>query len=201
MHRVVPDLEIVAAAALLTAALVVGISSASDYGISIDEFNADDYGPKALAWYTSGFTDRAHFEQVEAPLWYYGPWFQIVVAYLQSFEFADRFPVRHAATFVMGLAGIAAALPMGPARLRQVGGSGRRPPVPDHRLLLWQPLLHSHRCSVYGDNDMGDTLHCPDDARGPAILGRHLCEWSFDRARDGDTHGRDHRAHLSCDCA
>ena len=113
MHRVVPDFEMLAAAALLTATLVVGISSASDYGISIDEFNADDYGPKALAWYTSGFTDRAHFEQVEAPLWYYGPWFQIVVAYLQSFEFADRFTVRHAATFVLGLTGISAALPLG----------------------------------------------------------------------------------------
>jgi hypothetical protein len=28
----------------------VGVSTAADYGISIDEFNADDYGPKALAW-------------------------------------------------------------------------------------------------------------------------------------------------------
>jgi hypothetical protein len=30
--------------------LGVGVSTAADYGISIDEFNADDYGPKALAW-------------------------------------------------------------------------------------------------------------------------------------------------------
>src|SRR5262249_9988847 len=43
------DWEIVLAVALLAAALVVGLSTASHYGISVDEFNADDYGPKALA--------------------------------------------------------------------------------------------------------------------------------------------------------
>jgi hypothetical protein len=69
------DGEIVAAAALLGAALVVGLSTAADYGLTVDEFNVDDYGPKALAWYTSGFIDRSHFETVEFPLWYYGPWF------------------------------------------------------------------------------------------------------------------------------
>ena len=77
MNPVTPTLAAAAPTTDLSAASLLG-------GISIDEFNADDYGPKALAWYTSGFTDRAHFEQVEAPLWYYGPWFQIVVAYRQS---------------------------------------------------------------------------------------------------------------------
>src|SRR5215467_15006955 len=54
------DGEIVAAAALLGAALVMGLSTAADYGLTVDEFNTDDYGPKALAWYTSAFTDRSH---------------------------------------------------------------------------------------------------------------------------------------------
>jgi hypothetical protein len=107
------DAEIVAAIVVLTATLVVGLSTAADYGVGIDEFNADDYGPKALAWYTSGFTDRSHFETVEFSLWYYGPWFHMLTAYLQSFDLADRFTVRHAMTFVVGLAGIAALLPIG----------------------------------------------------------------------------------------
>lgn len=107
------DTEIVAAVALLAAALVVGLSTVADYGLTIDEFNADDYGPKALAWYTSGFTDRSHFETVEFSLWYYGPWFHMLTAYVQSFDLADRIIVRHAMTFLVGLAGVAALLPIG----------------------------------------------------------------------------------------
>ena len=107
------DTEVIAAAALLTAVLVVGLSTAADYGLTVDEYNADDYGPKALAWYTSGFTDRSHFETVEFSLWYYGPWFHMLTAYVQSFDLADRFTVRHAMTFMVGLAGVAALLPIG----------------------------------------------------------------------------------------
>lgn len=107
------DAEILTAAAMLGAALVVGLATAADYGISIDEFNADDYGPKALAWYTSGFTDRSQFENVEFSLWYYGPWFQILTAFVQSFNFTDSFAVRHALTFLVGLGGVAALLPIG----------------------------------------------------------------------------------------
>jgi hypothetical protein len=107
------DAEIVAAAGLLSAVLVVGLATAADYGLTVDEFNTDDYGPKALAWYTSGFKDRSHFETVEFSLWYYGPWFQMLTAYIQSFDFADRITVRHAMTFLVGLAGVAALLPLG----------------------------------------------------------------------------------------
>ena len=107
------DGELLLAVALLAGALIVGFGTASDYGISIDEFNADDYGPKALAWYTSGFTDRAHFETVEFSLWYYGPWFHMLTSFAQSFDLADRFTVRHAMTFLVGLGGLAALLPIG----------------------------------------------------------------------------------------
>jgi hypothetical protein len=99
--------------ALLAATLVIGLCTASRYGVSIDEFNTDDYGPKALAWYTSGFTDRSHFETVEFSLWYYGPWFQILTALVQSLEVGERFAVRHAMTFLIGWGGIAALLPLG----------------------------------------------------------------------------------------
>ena len=80
------DAEVVAAAAVLGAVLVVGLATAADYGLTVDEFNTDDYGPKALAWYTSGFNDRSHFETVEFSLWYYGPWFHMLTAYVQSFD-------------------------------------------------------------------------------------------------------------------
>jgi len=107
------DAEIIAAAFLLSAVLAVGLLTAADYGLTVDEFNTDDYGPKALAWYTSGFKDRSHFETVEFSLWYYGPWFHMLTAYLQSFDFADRVTVRHVVTFLVGLAGVAALLPLG----------------------------------------------------------------------------------------
>jgi hypothetical protein len=80
--------------------------------MTIDEFNTDDYGPKALAWYTSGFTDRSHFETVEFSLWYYGPWFQMLAALVQSLRLADAVTVRHAITFLIGIAGLATLLPI-----------------------------------------------------------------------------------------
>src|SRR5215469_16976452 len=74
---------------VLGVALVIGLATAADYGVSSDEFNTDDYGPKALVWYTSGFADRSQFETVEDFLWMYGPWFQMLVAAVQRLELAD----------------------------------------------------------------------------------------------------------------
>src|SRR5687767_12651685 len=90
LRRSLADTEVLAVAALLALAAVIGLATAGDYGISVDEFNADDYGPKALAWYTSGFTDRSAFETVEETLWYYGPWFQILAALVQSWNIAEH---------------------------------------------------------------------------------------------------------------
>jgi hypothetical protein len=97
---------------LLAIALVAGLATAADYGVTIDEFNANDYGPKALAWYTSGFVDRSQFTSVEDTLWYYGPWFQMLTAAVQSLDLGNPLTVRHAMTFVVGLAGLAALHPM-----------------------------------------------------------------------------------------
>ena len=107
------DPELLAATAVLAAVLVVGLATVGDYGITVDEFNADDYGPKALAWYTSGFVDRSSFETVEDTLWFYGPWFQMLTAFAQSFRLADPWIVRHVTTFLIGLAGLAAVVPIG----------------------------------------------------------------------------------------
>ncbi len=106
------DYERAAGLALLAVALVAGLATAADYGVTIDEFNANDYGPKALAWYTSGFVDRSHFETVEFSLWYYGPWAQMLTAAVQSLGLADPLSIRHALTFAIGLAGIAALYPI-----------------------------------------------------------------------------------------
>ena len=106
------DTDIVAGMAILAMALVIGLTTAGQYGMTIDEFNTDDYGPKALAWYTSGFTDRSHFETVEFSLWYYGPWFQILTTLVQSVGLADPVTVRHAMTFLIGVAGLATLLPI-----------------------------------------------------------------------------------------
>lgn len=106
------DASGLAGAAILATALVIGLATAGHYGMTIDEFNTDDYGPKALAWYTSGFTDRSHFESVEFSLWYYGPWFQILTALVQSLGVADPVTVRHTMTFLTGIAGLGALLPI-----------------------------------------------------------------------------------------
>jgi hypothetical protein len=107
------DAEILISVAVLGGALAIGLTTVTDYGITVDEFNADGYGPKSLAWYTSGFTDRASFDSVEDTLWYYGPWFHILVAFVQSFGVADPWTVRHAMTFSIGIAGLAALVPLG----------------------------------------------------------------------------------------
>src|SRR5215471_4697519 len=95
------DAEILLALALLACVIVIGLATVGDYGITTDEFNADDYGSKALAWYTSGFTDRSSFESVEDTLWYYGPWFHILTALAQSLGVANPWTIRHAMTFLI----------------------------------------------------------------------------------------------------
>ena len=107
------DAEVLIAVAVLSAAAVIGLATVGDYGMTVDEFTADDYGPKALAWYTSGFTDGSTFDDVEHTLWFYGPWFHIFTAVVQSLKIADHWTVRHALNFLGGLAGIAALLPIG----------------------------------------------------------------------------------------
>ena len=106
------DHEILTAIALFSAIAVIGLLTVGDYGIGVDEFNADDYGPKSLAWYTSGFTNRSSFETVEDTLWFYGPWFHMLTAFVQSLGLADHWTVRHTLTFLAGLAGIAAVVPI-----------------------------------------------------------------------------------------
>jgi hypothetical protein len=111
-RRLGTDPEIVVATALLCGTLVVGFATLGDYGIAVDEWNADNYGVKALAWYTSGFNDRGMFNDVEETLWYYGPWFQILTALIQALDIAGHWTTRHAVTLVIGIVGIATLVPL-----------------------------------------------------------------------------------------
>jgi hypothetical protein len=104
--------ETLAVMVLLAAVAAVALWTVGDYAITIDEFNADDYGRKSLAWYTSSFTDRSSFDSVEETLWFYGPWFHILVTLGQSLDLLDHWTTRHALTFLVGLAAIAALLPI-----------------------------------------------------------------------------------------
>jgi hypothetical protein len=108
-----PSGAIIIGIIIIVVVLTIGMVTAGNYGISIDEFNTEDYGRKALAWYTSGFRDRASFETVEPLLWYYGPWFQILIAWIQSWLAADPLTIRHALTFALGLCGLGALIPLG----------------------------------------------------------------------------------------
>lgn len=105
------DAEMAIGGVLLGVVLVIGLATAPDYGITIDEFNTEDYGPKALAWYTSGFTDRSQFPFEEMAM--YGPWAQILTTAVQSLGLASLLTVRHSVHFVLGLAGVAMLLPLG----------------------------------------------------------------------------------------
>jgi Dolichyl-phosphate-mannose-protein mannosyltransferase len=104
--------ELVITTALLCGTVVVGFATLRDYGIALDEWNADEYGVKALAWYTSGFNDRGMFNDVEETLWYYGPWFQILTALIQALDIAGHWTTRHAVTLVTGIVGIAMLVPL-----------------------------------------------------------------------------------------
>jgi hypothetical protein len=110
--RLTLDGEIVAVGLLLALAAAVALWTVADYAITLDEFNADDYGSKSLAWYTSLFADRSNFDSVEETLWFYGPWFHILTALVQSLELADHWTIRHVLTFLLGLGTLAALLPI-----------------------------------------------------------------------------------------
>jgi hypothetical protein len=112
--------EWLASAALLGVVLAIGLATVHDVGITIDEFLFDGYGTKALAWYLSLSADRTLTDHFGT--WFYGPWFQIVTALAQSFHAADDFDVRHALTFVVGLTGLAAVVPIGRMAIGQWAG-------------------------------------------------------------------------------
>jgi len=77
-----------------------------DYGISNDEEVQHRYGEMILAYYASGFTDRALFDYKN--LYLYGGLFDIVAASLAKLLPFDLYVLRHFLSAMTGIAGIAA---------------------------------------------------------------------------------------------
>lgn len=98
-------------AGLMGMMLVVVLMTASDYGISVDEFLFDVYGAKSLSFYTSLGLDRSSLEWYDDYL--YGPWFHILVTWVQSFELGAPFDVRHVMTGLLSLTGLVAVFLIG----------------------------------------------------------------------------------------
>jgi hypothetical protein len=106
------DPEYAATAGLLGAVLVIGLASVSNYAITPQEFRYDEIGTRLLSLYGGG--ERAAADAANpATSNVLAQWFQVLTAAVQSFIPANRFDVRHALTFLVGLGGLAALLPLG----------------------------------------------------------------------------------------
>src|SRR5258705_6131461 len=181
---------------VLGVALVIGLATAADYGLSTDEFNTDEYGPKALAWYKSAFADRSQFETVEEYLWMYGPWFQVLVAAVQSLELANPITVlaRHELPARPRWARRCRA--DGTAHGRALGWVDGAHPVPADRLPVRQPVLRPYRRAVPVRHELVDPRDRPDGAAGGAELASDPCDRPWHRPRHRDAHRRGDHARL-----
>jgi hypothetical protein len=82
-----------------------------DYGISNDEEVQHRYGELIVAYYTSGFEDRALFDYKN--LYLYGGLFDIVAVLLAKLLPLDVYSLRHLLSAAIGVAGIGAAAAAG----------------------------------------------------------------------------------------
>ena len=172
------DPEVIAAIALLSAALVVGLSTVADYGLTVDEFNTDDYGPKALAWYTSGFKDRSHFETVEVSCGSTGHGFTcsrpspVVRACRSDYHPSCRDVRRRACR--------AGRAPANRTTCdRPLGWSCHPRIVPADGVFVRQLVFHAYRRSVSVRDELVDVHHRGDGTPGRAVMA-------------GDSRGRSH---------
>jgi len=92
---------------LLAGVVVLVLLTFRDYGISNDEEVQHRYGELILAYYTSGFADRALFDYKN--LFLYGGLFDIVAVLLAKILPLDVYSLRHLLSALIGVAGIGAA--------------------------------------------------------------------------------------------
>ncbi|HOT83020.1 MAG TPA: hypothetical protein PLQ12_06935, partial [Candidatus Defluviicoccus seviourii] len=95
------------AIAVLIAIASVAAATATDYGVSNDEYVQQLYGEKLLTFYTSGFTDWSAFQFKD--LFYYGGLFDLTATLLAPHLPYDLYETRHllcAAIGILGLAGV-----------------------------------------------------------------------------------------------
>jgi hypothetical protein len=97
------DLAVVA---LLLTLVVLVLATYDDYAISNDEAVQQHYGELIIAYYRSGFTDRAlfHYEN----LYLYGGLFDVLAVLVErALPFVEPYVIRHILCALIGIAGIA----------------------------------------------------------------------------------------------
>lgn len=94
--------------ALLAALVILVFATYKSYAISNDEPVQQHYGELIVAYYASGFADRALFHYDN--LYLYGGLFDVLAVALQHvMPFAEPYHLRHVLCALIGIAGIAAA--------------------------------------------------------------------------------------------
>lgn len=106
-----------ASIALLAALVGLVIATFRDYAITNDEWIQHRYGELILAYYNSGFTDRAVFELDN--LYLYGGLFDSAAILLGRLVPMDIYNLRHLLCGLIGVGGLAAAM----ATARMIAGA------------------------------------------------------------------------------
>lgn len=92
---------------LLAGLVVLVLLTFRDYGISNDEEVQHRYGELIVAYYTSGFSERALFDYKN--LYLYGGLFDVIAVLLAKILPLDVYALRHLLSALIGVAGIGAA--------------------------------------------------------------------------------------------
>ncbi len=100
------DVHDLATMLLLSVLVVTVFVTFPHYAISNDEEIQQQYGELIIAYYTSGFTNRALFEL--SNLYLYGGLFDVVVTLIGMIVPADIYSIRHVVSALTGIGGIAA---------------------------------------------------------------------------------------------
>lgn len=106
----------IASGGLFALLLVFAVAAFREYGISNDEEVQHRYGAMIIAYYTSGFADRALFTYKN--LYLYGGLFDVAAVLLERALPFDPYLIRHLLSGLIGVAGIVATW----ATARLVGG-------------------------------------------------------------------------------
>ena len=93
---------------LLAAVTVLVLVTFRDYAITNDEWIQHRYGELIIAYYKSGFADRAVFALDN--LYLYGGLFDVVAVLLSGVTALDAFDLRHLMSALCGVAGIGATI-------------------------------------------------------------------------------------------
>jgi hypothetical protein len=132
-HRLLPA---AACAGLLASAILVGLLTFDDYGVTWDEGVQARYGELVVAYFASGLEDRRVDEYLN--LRHYGPLFEATAAFAYRNTPEQRHEIRHLAIAATGLlallATMACALALGSRWLPALAGLA----------LLGQPRFYGH---------------------------------------------------------